>query len=184
MALCTSQGRGALFFAVDLRTHILWKYNPQVPKSFGEKGCCDVVNRGVALYDNKIYVGTFDGRLIALDSETGAKIWEVLTVDQSKPYTITGAPRVIKGKVIIGNGGAELGVRGYFSAYDAEGGGGVAPDLGYSAFVGTETFDKVALEGVLLPNGMPKFDKRLTKEDTYCIQNFIINTAREKNKTK
>lgn len=116
-------GPWSIVFAVDLRTHkLLWKYDPEVPKSYGEKGCCDVVNRGVALYENKIFVGTFDGRLIALNSENGKKIWEVLTVDQSQPYTITGAPRVIKGKVIIGNGGAELGVRGYFTAYDANSG--------------------------------------------------------------
>ena len=116
-------GPWSIVFAVDLRTHkLLWKYDPQVPKSYGEKGCCDVVNRGVALYNNKIFVGTFDGRLIAINSESGEKIWEVLTVDQTQPYTITGAPRVIKGKVIIGNGGAELGVRGYFTAYDANSG--------------------------------------------------------------
>ncbi len=113
-------GPWSIVFAVDLRTHnLLWKFDPKVPKSYGEKGCCDVVNRGVALYDNKVFVGTFDGRLIAIDSKTGEKIWEVLTVDQTKPYTITGAPRVVKGKVIIGNGGAEFGVRGYFTAYDA-----------------------------------------------------------------
>ncbi|MEL0454698.1 PQQ-dependent dehydrogenase, methanol/ethanol family [Flavobacteriaceae bacterium SZ-1-7] len=113
-------GPWSIVFAIDLRTHeIIWKFDPEVPKSFGEKGCCDVVNRGVALYDNKIYVGSFDGRLIALDSKTGKKIWAVLTVDQSKPYTITGAPRVVNNNVIIGNGGAEFGVRGYFTAYDA-----------------------------------------------------------------
>lgn len=116
-------GPWSIVFAVDLRTHkLLWKYDPKVPKSYGEKGCCDVVNRGVALYDNKIFVGTFDGRLIAINSENGEKIWEVMTVDQTHPYTITGAPRVIKGKVIIGNGGAELGVRGYFTAYDVNSG--------------------------------------------------------------
>lgn len=116
-------GPWSIVFAVDLRTHkLLWKYDPKVPKSYGEKGCCDVVNRGVALYDNKIFVGTFDGRLIAINSESGEKIWEVMTVDQTHPYTITGAPRVIKGKVIIGNGGAELGVRGYFTAYDVNSG--------------------------------------------------------------
>lgn len=114
-------GPWSVVFAVDLSTHqLLWQFDPEVPKSFGEKGCCDVVNRGVALYDGKIYVGAFDGRLIALDAQTGEKIWETLTVDQSKPYTITGAPRVVNGKVIIGNGGAEFGVRGYFSAYDAQ----------------------------------------------------------------
>jgi quinohemoprotein ethanol dehydrogenase len=85
------------------------------------KGCCDVVNRGVALYKGKVFVGTFDGRLVALDAATGKPVWEKDTIeDRSHSYTVTGAPRVIKGKVIIGNGGAEYGVRGYITAYDAE----------------------------------------------------------------
>ncbi len=63
--------------------------------------------------------GTLDGRLVALDRDTGKEAWSTLTVDQSRAYTITGAPRVINGKVIIGNSGAELGVRGYVTAYDA-----------------------------------------------------------------
>ena len=79
-----------------------------------------MVNRGVAVWAGKVYVGAFDGRLIALDAKTGKKVWETLTVDQSQDYTISGAPRVVKGKVIIGNGGADFGVRGYVSAYDAE----------------------------------------------------------------
>ena len=74
----------------------------------------------MAVWAGKVYVGAFDGRLIALDAKTGAKVWETLTVDQSKDYTITGAPRIVKGKVLIGNGGADFGVRGYVSAYDAE----------------------------------------------------------------
>ena len=77
------------------------------------------MNRGVAVWQGKVVVGSFDGRLIALDAATGQKLWDVNTVDRTKPYTITGAPRVVKGKVIIGNGGAEFGVRGYVSAYDA-----------------------------------------------------------------
>ncbi|MEM9738899.1 MAG: PQQ-dependent dehydrogenase, methanol/ethanol family, partial [Pseudomonadota bacterium] len=92
---------------------------PDVDRAVGVKACCDVVNRGVAVYDGKIYVGVIDGRLQALDAATGALVWSTVTVDQSKPYTITGAPRVVDGKVLIGNGGAELGVRGYLSAYDA-----------------------------------------------------------------
>ena len=116
-------GPWSVVYALDLRTHkMIWIFDPEVPKSFGEKGCCDVVNRGVALYQDKIYLGAFDGRLIALDAKSGQKIWETMTIDQSKPYTITGAPRVINGKVIIGNGGAEFGVRGYVSAYDADSG--------------------------------------------------------------
>jgi PQQ-dependent dehydrogenase (methanol/ethanol family) len=100
----------------------LWEYDPEVPGRWGRYGCCDVVNRGVAYWEGKIFVGAFDGRLIAIDARTGQEIWQVKTTDQSKPYTSTGAPRVINGKVIIGNGGAEFGVRGYFSAYDADSG--------------------------------------------------------------
>ena len=96
-----------------------WVYDPDVDRAVGVNACCDVVNRGVAVYDGKIYVGVIDGRLEALDAETGERVWSTVTVDQSKPYTITGAPRVVNGKVLIGNGGAELGVRGYLSAYDA-----------------------------------------------------------------
>jgi len=97
----------------------LWTYDPHVPGQAAVKGCCDVVNRGAALWQGKVFVGTFDGRLIALDARTGKLRWSTLTVDPRKPYTITGAPRVVKGKVLIGNGGAEMGVRGYLSAYDA-----------------------------------------------------------------
>jgi quinohemoprotein ethanol dehydrogenase len=113
-------GSWSIVFAIDARTgKILWKWDPQVPHRFGQRACCDVVNRGVAVYKGRVYVGVFDGRLVALDAATGKPVWEVVTVDQTKPYTITGAPRVVKGKVIIGNGGSEFGVRGYFSAYDA-----------------------------------------------------------------
>ncbi len=116
-------GSWSVVFAIDARTgRQLWRYDPQVPRETGPKGCCDAVNRGVALFKDKVYVGTFDGRLIALDATSGEPVWEVVTVDRSKPYTITGAPRVVEGLVIIGNGGAELGVRGYVSAYDAESG--------------------------------------------------------------
>ena len=97
---------------------LLWDYDPQVPKRWGQYACCDVVNRGVAVYEGRVFVGALDGRLIALDATTGEVKWEVVTVDQTLPYTITGAPRVLKGMVIIGNGGAELGVRGYITAYD------------------------------------------------------------------
>ena len=107
-------------FAVDARTGaLIWNYDPQVDRSTGWKACCDVVNRGVALYGDKVFVGTIDGRLIALNANTGAVEWEVLTVDRARPYTITGAPRIADGRVIIGNGGAELGARGYITAYDA-----------------------------------------------------------------
>ncbi|WP_373090344.1 PQQ-dependent dehydrogenase, methanol/ethanol family [Zhongshania sp.] len=110
-------------FALDAKSGALkWQFDPQVDRSKGADLCCDAVNRGVAYSDGKIIMGTIDGRLIALDAKTGAKSWDVITVDQSKPYTITGAPRVVKNKVIIGNGGAEYGVRGYVSAYNISNG--------------------------------------------------------------
>jgi quinohemoprotein ethanol dehydrogenase len=107
--------------AYDAKTgRVLWTYDPEVPLRFGRLACCDIVSRGLAAWNGKIYVATLDGRLIALDAKTGAPVWSVLTVDNSKGYTITGAPRVFDGRVLIGNGGAEIGVRGYVSAYDAE----------------------------------------------------------------
>lgn len=113
-------GVWSVVYALDARNgRELWKYDPQVPRAWGRHACCDAVNRGVALWQDAVYVATLDGRLIALDAKTGRKRWEVLTIDRSKPYTITGAPRIVKGKVLIGNGGAEYGVRGYLSAYDA-----------------------------------------------------------------
>ena len=111
----------SLVKAYDARSgKLLWSYDPAVPKELGVNGCCDVVNRGVAAWKGKIFVATFDGRLVALDAATGHPVWSTVTVDKTKPYTITQAPRVIKGRVIIGSSGGEYGVRGYISAYDAE----------------------------------------------------------------
>ena len=113
-------GPWSVVYAIDARKgELIWTYDPKVPRDYGEKACCDVVNRGVAVYLGTVYVASLDGRLIAIDAASGEKKWEVLTIDQSKGYTITGAPRIVDGKVIIGNGGAEFGVRGYVSAYDA-----------------------------------------------------------------
>ena len=108
--------------AIDARTgKKLWSFDPGVDREKGYKGCCDVVNRGVALWKGKVFVGSYDGRLIALDAVTGQKLWEKDTlIDKEHSYTITGAPRVFNGKVVIGNGGAEYGARGYVTAYDAD----------------------------------------------------------------
>ncbi len=108
-------------YAMDAATgRELWTYDPQVPHEKGAHACCDVINRGVAAWGDKIYVGTIDGRLIALNASSGKPVWDVQTTDTSQPYTISGAPRAVKGKILIGNSGAEYGVRGYISAYDAE----------------------------------------------------------------
>jgi len=98
-----------------------WEYDPKVPREVGVRFCCDVVNRGLAAWDHRLFFGTLDGRLIALDRNTGKVLWSKLTVDSSKPG-ITGAPRVVDGKVIIGNTGGEMGVRGYVAAYDSRDG--------------------------------------------------------------
>ncbi len=116
-------GPWSMVYALDALTgKKLWEYDPEVPKETLENACCDAVNRGVAIFEDKIFFGTLDGRLVALNAQTGKKTWEVMTVDKAKPYTITGAPRIIKGNAIIGNGGAEYGVRGYLTAYDANSG--------------------------------------------------------------
>ncbi len=113
-------GPWSVVWAVDLRKgEKIWEYDPSVPRDYGEKACCDVVNRGVALYKGAVFVGTIDGRLISIDAATGERNWEKLTIDKSRDYTITGAPRIAKGNVIIGNGGAEYDARGYVTAYDA-----------------------------------------------------------------
>lgn len=110
--------------ALDAETgERLWQYDPKVDRAWGKKLCCDVVNRGVAVWEDKVYFGTLDGYLISLDAKTGEPVWRVDTlVDRSAYYSITGAPRVVKGNVIIGNGGAEFDVRGYINAYDANSG--------------------------------------------------------------
>lgn len=117
-------GTWSRVYALNAKTgKLLWSYDPKVPRAHAVDLCCDVVNRGVALWQGRVFFGTLDGRLIALDAKTGKLDWSVVTVEQSKPYSITGAPRVIDGKVIIGNGGAEFaGVRGYLSAYDVSDG--------------------------------------------------------------
>ena len=101
---------------------VLWAYDPKVPLQFGRKACCDIVSRGLSVWRGKVLIATLDGRLIALNARTGRPVWTVDTFagEPPWPYTITGAPRVFDGKVLIGNGGAELGVRGYVTAYDAQ----------------------------------------------------------------
>nr|WP_158458488.1 PQQ-dependent dehydrogenase, methanol/ethanol family [Pseudomonas fluorescens] len=115
-------GPFSVVYALDARNgKLLWKYDPQSDRQRAGEACCDAVNRGVAVWQGKVYVGVLDGRLEAIDAKTGQRVWSVDTRnDKARSYTITGAPRVVNGKVIIGNGGAEFGVRGYVTAYEAE----------------------------------------------------------------
>ncbi len=116
-------GPWSVVYAIDARQgSLLWKYDPEVPRDYGEKACCDVINRGVALSNGDIFFGTIDGRLVSIDATTGDLNWEVMTVPADRSYTITGAPRIVKDMVVIGNGGAEYDARGFVSAYSLDDG--------------------------------------------------------------
>ncbi len=109
-------------YAVNTRTgELIWTYDPELPREAALLGCCGIINRGLALYKGDLFMGTLDGQLISIDAATGTKNWSVNTIyDETKTYSITGAPRIAKGKVLIGNGGAEFDTRGYVTAYDAK----------------------------------------------------------------
>jgi quinohemoprotein ethanol dehydrogenase len=114
-------GPWSVVYALDARSgQLLWKYDPQVAGQWARNVCCDVVNRGVALWDGRVYVATLDGYLIALDAKTGAVIWRADTfIDRATMnYSSTGAPRIAGHNIVIGNSGAEMGARGYVTAYD------------------------------------------------------------------
>ena len=105
--------------AFDARTgQPKWAYDPEVPRETLAVACCDAVNRGVALYGDKVYVATLDGRLVALNQTDGSIAWSQDVVPDKRNYTITGAPRAARGKVFIGSGGAEYRARGFIAAYD------------------------------------------------------------------
>jgi alcohol dehydrogenase (cytochrome c)/quinohemoprotein ethanol dehydrogenase len=107
-------------WAFDARTGAkLWDYKPGT-QYWQINTCCSPINRGVAIWGDKVYVGALDGRLIALNAKTGKEVWSTQTFPKTTRLSITGAPRIVKGVVIIGNGGAELGVRGFVAGYDAE----------------------------------------------------------------
>jgi len=105
--------------AYDARTgELKWAYDPEVPRETLIRTCCDAVNRGVALYGDRLFVAALDGRLIALDRATGKLLWSTVAVENQADYTITGAPRVANGKVFIGSAGAEYRARGSIAAFD------------------------------------------------------------------
>jgi quinohemoprotein ethanol dehydrogenase len=113
----------SVVYALDARTgKELWRQDPQVDRQVWQSRiCCGVVNRGLALYRGKVIAPAIDGRLRALEAASGKVLWETRVSPENMAYTITMAPRVIKGgKVIVGVSGGEYAVRGFFSAYDAE----------------------------------------------------------------
>jgi quinohemoprotein ethanol dehydrogenase len=99
---------------------VLWTYNPEVPLEYGRIACCGPVSRGLAAWKGNIILAALDGRLIAIDAHTGKPVWITQTLEKDQPLSITGAPRVANGIVVIGNAGGDLGARGYMSAYDAQ----------------------------------------------------------------
>lgn len=113
-------GFWSIVYVINVRIgEELWIYDLVVLKSYVEKVCCDVVNCGVVVYKGYVYVVFFDGCLIVLDVVFGKVVWEKnILIDLDKFYIIMGVFRVFKGKVIIGNGGVEYGVRGYIMVYD------------------------------------------------------------------
>ena len=113
----------SVIYAVDARTHkIVWRYDPKVLEVAGERARIFWdSNRGLAYWKGKVFVATGDGRLIGVDAKSGQEVWSTQTFEKTKPLYINGAPRAFRGKVLVGNGGTEIGAaRGYVTAYDAE----------------------------------------------------------------
>jgi len=117
-----TSGAWGFVYALNAETgKEIWKYDPEVDASYNRRACCDVVNRGVAVWKGKVYVGTLDGYLVCLNAKDGSVLWRVDTfIDRSISYSITGPAQVAGNIVMIGNSGAEFGVRGYITAYDLE----------------------------------------------------------------
>ena len=116
-------GPHSFVFALDARTgEKIWQWDPGIPdeRNGGPSVCCGDVNRGLAIYEDHVFAGLLDGRLVALNKETGLVEWVQQTTPPGQDYSITGAPRIANGNVIIGNGGAEYGIRGYVTAYNTD----------------------------------------------------------------
>jgi alcohol dehydrogenase (cytochrome c) len=112
-------GQNDRAFALDARTgRAIWRYQRNLPDKL--QPCCGMVNRGFAILGNKLFMGTLDAHLIALDTRTGNLVWDVKAADSNAAYAFTVAPLVVKNEVIIGISGGEYGVRGFVDAYDAD----------------------------------------------------------------
>jgi quinohemoprotein ethanol dehydrogenase len=158
-----TSGTWGYVYAVDAATgKQLWRYDPQATHLAARHPCCDLVNRGVAVWKGRVYVASVDGRLHALDAATGARIWVADTItDHKMPYSSTGAPQIAGRVVVIGNSGADMGaggVRGYVSAYDLDTGAfkwrvfTVPPEPGHA-------YESPALEAAARTWDMPRHPK-------------------------
>lgn len=106
--------------ALDVQTgRVLWTWTPNMPRDVRHIGF-PAVNRGVAILDDQVFVGTLDAHLVSLESKTGTVLWDVTVADNSTGHSITCAPLAIDGKVIVGISGGEVGIRGFLDAYDAK----------------------------------------------------------------
>lgn len=114
-----TSGVAGRVYALDAATgKLLWRFEPQVDGKVNRGACCDMVNRGVAVWQGRVYVAAFDGILYALDATDGSVAWQVQTIDdKQRGYSVTGAPQIAGDVVVIGNGGAEFDARGYITAY-------------------------------------------------------------------
>jgi alcohol dehydrogenase (cytochrome c) len=105
-------------FALDARTgRPIWMYQPQIPSDI--RPCCGHVNRGLAILGDKVFLGTLDAHVIALDAKTGAVVWDVVAADYRTGHSFTVAPLAVRNLIVIGVSGGEYGVRGFIDAYDA-----------------------------------------------------------------
>src|SRR5678816_3495872 len=109
-------------YAIDLTQPgqpLKWKFRPVNDQQAAGRACCDVVNRGAAYADGKIFYNLLDGHTVAVDATTGKQLWRTKVADLTRGETMTMAPIVVKGKVIVGSSGGEMGVRGWLAAIDA-----------------------------------------------------------------
>jgi quinohemoprotein ethanol dehydrogenase len=118
-----TSGVAGRVYALDAASgHLLWQFEPPLKLKNARGSCCDLVNRGVAVWQGKVYVASFEGILYALDAKAGAVLWQADTIEHGRAYSVTGAPQIAGKVVVIGNGGAEFDSRGYVSGYDLESG--------------------------------------------------------------
>ncbi|MEC7670246.1 MAG: PQQ-binding-like beta-propeller repeat protein, partial [Pseudomonadota bacterium] len=111
-------GSYSRLFAIDVKTgKEIWQYDARLPE--GILPCCDVVNRGAAIYGNNIYFGTLDARIVALDLKTGDVVWRDKIADYKAGYSYTAAPLIVNGLVVTGNSGGEFGIVGEVQARNA-----------------------------------------------------------------